>query len=97
METVGLQERYREPEMVETGVSNAELKITPELSGQRDASATRDRPGRVSRVKGTHMMVCSNRWLNEAAYGFRPVRDGSLFCFMKGYTIFFTYQNRNLS
>ena len=34
METVGLQERYREPEMVETGVSNAELKITPELSGR---------------------------------------------------------------
>ena len=33
METVGLQERLREPEMVETGASNAELKITPELSG----------------------------------------------------------------
>ena len=32
-ETVGLQERLREPEMVETGASNAELKITPELSG----------------------------------------------------------------
>ena len=29
METVGLQERLREPEMVETGASNAELKITP--------------------------------------------------------------------
>ena len=26
METVGLQERLREPEMVETGASNAELK-----------------------------------------------------------------------
>ena len=77
METVGLQERLREPEMVATGASNAELKITPEL--------------------GPHMMVCSNRWLNEAVYGFRPVRDGSLFCFMEGYTIFFTYQNRNLS
>lgn len=97
METVGLQERLREPEMVETGASNAELKITPELSGRRDASAAHDRPGRVSRVMGTHMMVCSNRWLNEAVYGFRPVRDGSLFCFMEGYTIFFTYQNRNLS
>lgn len=83
METVGLQERYREPEMVGTGVSNAELKITPELSGRRDASAAHDRPGRVSRVKGTHMMVCSNRWLNEAAYGFRPVRDGSLFASWK--------------
>lgn len=33
METVGLQERHREPELVETGASNAELKITPELSG----------------------------------------------------------------
>lgn len=33
METVGLQERLREPEMVENGASNAELKITPELSG----------------------------------------------------------------
>ena len=68
METVGLQERYREPEMVETGVSNAELKITPELSGRRDASAAHDRPGRVSRVMGTHMMVCSNRWLNGAVF-----------------------------
>ena len=26
METVGLQERYREPEMVETGVSNAGMR-----------------------------------------------------------------------
>ena len=33
METVGLQERLREPEMVETGARNAELKINPELSG----------------------------------------------------------------
>ena len=33
METVGLQERLREPGMVGTGASNAELKITPELSG----------------------------------------------------------------
>ena len=98
METVGLQERLREPEMVETGASNAELKITPELSGRRAAVLPRSRPGRNSCVKGTHMMVCSNRWLNEGViYGFRPVRDGSLFCFMEGYTIFFTYQNRNLS
>jgi hypothetical protein len=33
METVGLQERHREPGEVEAGASNAELKITPELSG----------------------------------------------------------------
>lgn len=62
METVGLQERLREPEMVETGASNAELKITPELSGRRAAVLPRSRPGRNSCVKGTHMMVCSNRW-----------------------------------
>ena len=78
METVGLQERYREPEMVETGVSNAELKITPELSGRRDASAAHDRPGRVSRVMGTHMMVCSNRWLNEGSFmAFVLLRTGA--------------------
>ena len=79
METVGLQERYREPEMVETGVSNAELKITPELSGRRDASAAHDRPGRVSRVMGTHMMVCSNRWLKAS---------GPLSCYRMGPFLF---------
>lgn len=76
----------------ESGISRKEEKITPELPAEGLS-----RPGRISCVKGTHMMVCSNRWLNEAVYGFRPVRDGSLFCFMEGYTIFFTYQNRNLS
>lgn len=47
METVGLQERLREPEMVETGASNAELKITPELSG-RDICGARPLVSRIA-------------------------------------------------
>ena len=57
----------------ESGISRKEEKITPELPVEGLS-----RPGRISCVKGTHMMVCSNRWLNESKlssfYG-----DGSFF------------------
>ena len=60
----------------ESGISRREEKITPELPAEGLS-----RPGRISCVKGTHMMVCSNRWLNESKlssfYG-----DGSFFFFM---------------
>ena len=60
----------------ESGISRKEEKITPELPAE-----VLSRPGRISCVKGTHMMVCSNRWLNESKlssfYG-----DGSFFFFM---------------
>jgi len=60
----------------ESGISRKEEKIPPELPAE-----VLSRPGRISCVKGTHMMVCSNRWLNESKlssfYG-----DGSFFFFM---------------
>ena len=33
-----------------------------------DGELLHGKPGRNSCVKGTHMMVCSNRWLNGAVF-----------------------------
>jgi len=46
-----------------SGISRRKEKITPELPAEGLS-----RPGRISCVKGTHMMVCSNRWLNGAVF-----------------------------